>query len=434
MDLPAFLRQLGCALLAATAPLSVHAGPQPQAPVTAYGASRAAPFIAGIAAAEHSASIDWNGEHVVYLGRPGAGPTPRLVRVTASSSIEVPGSQLANAAQPNYLAARRIGAMVYLVYGSNVDAMRLGTSYDGGRNFFWNDLPTTEFRGDFFACPVIADVYGSPMVFAGYSRYVNRESGIVAMWPDAIAPNTRAWGSAILDANGDPDRPPQTIDSYCPRATAAVGDQIHVFAVRSNASHSVSTGRHLWYAPANGWTVSDFAPAASGELARGMAAVVHNNRDIWVSWNRGTVFHVLIGGTNNEETWIRRWSGFGWAGTERRVMGSGRLIPTSSQLLSAARRDVLASNVYNNQCLGITRGMPTVAAGEALSGVLAGAPWNGLSVSRMDPVQSWLTPRLHLESGSSVYTGALVECQVINGRLSVGARDVFGGYRFQLFE
>ena len=75
-----------------------------------------------------------------------------------------------------------------------------------------------------------------------------------------------------------------------------------------------------------------------------------------------------------------------------------------------------------------------VVVGEALSGVLAGTSWNGLTLSRMDPLQGWLSPRLHLDGSSSAYWGSLVECQVINGRLSVGARDVVGGYRFQLFE
>lgn len=435
MRIPSVLSALTCAALGALAlPVSpALAGPQSLPPVMPVGISRPAMSIAGINAADHSASIEWNGEHIVYLTRPGAGYSPRIVRISASASVEVPGSELANAAQPNYLAARRIGSMVYLVYGSNADPMRMGTSYDGGRNFFWNDLPTTQFRADLFACPVIADVYGGPMVFAGYSRWANREAGVVAMWPDAIAPNTHSWGSAILDANGDPDRPPSTVDSYCPRAAASTGDQIHLFTVRSNATTSTSVGRHLWYAPANGWSVADFASGASGELARGMAATVYN-RDVWVTWNRGSAFSPLIGGSSNEETWARRWSGSAWAGAERRVMGVGRLIPASGQYLPGARRDVLTANIYNAQCVGITRGMPTVVVGEALSGVLAGTSWNGLALSRMDPLQGWLPPRLHLDGSTSAYWGSLVECQVINGRLSVGARDVVGGYRFQLFE
>ena len=425
------LLALVCPLMSAALP--AWAGPQPLPPVTPVGPSRPAMPIAGIGSAEQSASIEWNGDHVVYLSVPGTGYAPRIVRLSSAGSAPVPGSELANASQPNYLAARRIGSMVYLVYGSNADAMRLGTSYDGGRNFFWTYLPTDQFRADLFACPVIADANGGPMIFSGYSRWASREAGIVAMWPNAPAPNTKTWGSAIVDANGDPDRPPSTIDSYCPRASASLGDQIHVFAVRSNASSSSSVGRHLWYAPTRGWTVADFAAGAAGELARGMSAVAYNNA-LWVSWNRGSIFHPLIGGSSNEETWIRRWSGLNWAEPERRIMGVGRLLPTTGQYLAGAQRDLLASNIYNGQCLGVTQGQPTVVAGEALSGVLAGTPWHGLTVARQDPVAGWTAPRLHLEGGSSAYWGSLVECQTINGRLSVGARDVYGGYRFQIFQ
>lgn len=419
--------------LGTLAGMPVLAGPQPLPPVTPVGSSRPAAPITGLDRADHSASIEWNGDHVVYLTRPGSGYSPRVVRLSSTGSIEVPGTILANASQPNYLAARRIGSMVYLVYGSNADPMRLGTSYDGGRNFFWTVIPTTQLRADLVACPVIADVYGGPMVFAGYAKWTTREAGVVALWPDAIAPNTNSWGLAILDANGDPDRPPSTTDSYCPRASASIGDQIHVFAVRSNATTYTSVGRHLWYSPATSWSVANFASGASGELARGMSATVYN-RDLWVSWNRGPSFHPLIGGSNNEETWIRRWSGTSWASAELRVMGTGRTIHATGQFLPTARRDVLEGNIYNSQCVGISRGMPTVVAGEALSGVLPGSRWNGLTLSRMDPVQGWLSPRLHLQGNTSAYWGSLVECQAINGRLSVGARDIFGGYRFQLFE
>ncbi len=86
MRIPNVLSVLACAALGALAlPVSpALAGPQSQPPVVPVGTSRPAMSIAGINAADQSASIEWNGEHIVYLTRPGAGYSPRIVRISAS--------------------------------------------------------------------------------------------------------------------------------------------------------------------------------------------------------------------------------------------------------------------------------------------------------------------------------------------------------------
>ncbi len=419
-------------LVAPASPAS--AGPQIQPVVTPIGATRPAPSLRGIDRADLSASIDWNGDHVVFLSRPGTGTENRVVRLSSSGSQEIPGTALSpGVSQPNHLTARRIGMMVYLVIGSNDGTWRFGTSYDGGQNFFWDNPPMRAFSADLFGCPVIADVYGGPMLFLGYARWTSHDYGIVAMWPNATAPNISSWATAIVDSAGDPDRPNSQDMSFCPRASITTPSQeIHVFSVKTNSTTSASTGRHAVYTPAGGWFTEDFAPGASGELARGMSASTSGN-DVWVSWNRGSLFHVLIGGSNNEETWAQRWTAGRWIGTAQRVMGTGRVIPGTGQLLPTALRNILEGNIYNSQCVAIVRGMPVVVAGEALNGVLVGTRWNGLSVSNLDPVLGWSTPRIQLQNNSSVFSGSLIECQVINGRLSVGAKDVTGGYRFQVY-